>query len=174
MAKILAIPGSLRPNSSSNQVLNNIASMVPANISFEIYDGVGTLPHFNDAESAPEAVLDFRNKIREADAVLICTPEYAFGVPGSLKNAIDWTVGSSEFVDKPVGLITASSQGDRGHAAMLLILEAISAKIVDESVLLIPFIRAKLDPQGNIKDTGLVASLQHFVNALSQHALIEK
>jgi NAD(P)H-dependent FMN reductase len=68
MIKILAIPGSLRNNSSSNQLLAKIASMIPADISFEVYNGVGTLPHFNDPETSPDSVFDFRNKIKEANA----------------------------------------------------------------------------------------------------------
>lgn len=169
MLKIFAIPGSLRANSSSNLVLNGIASFVPEGVSFEIYDGTGSLPHFNDAEDVPDSVINFRNKIRECDGVVICTPEYAFGVPGSLKNALDWTVGSGEFVGKPVGVITASSQGEKGHAALLLILSAISAKVVDDGVLLISSVRSKLDVSGNINDPLTLVNLQKVINALLQN-----
>src|SRR5688500_6862162 len=102
--KILALPGTLRAESSSNVVLKIISENLTGSVSFEIYDMIGSLPHFNDAKEVPTAVQDFKNKIRLADGVLICTPEYAFGVPGSLKNALDWTVSSGEFVDKPVAL----------------------------------------------------------------------
>jgi len=125
MIKILAIPGSLRANSSSNKILSAVLSMAPTEVAVELFDGVGKLPHFNDSDEADPRVEEFRTKINTADAVLICTPEYAFGVPGSLKNALDWTVASGEFIDTPVGLITASSQGEKGHAALLLILTAI-------------------------------------------------
>jgi NAD(P)H-dependent FMN reductase len=166
--KILAIPGSLRANSSSNAVLQVIASMMPEKISFTIYEGIGALPHFNDPQETPSRITDFRNHIRQADAVLICTPEYAFGVPGSLKNALDWTVASGEFIDKPVSLITASSQGEKGHAALLLILTAISARVIDGASLLIPFVRAKLDEKGLIKDPNTKASLLAAVQILIQ------
>ena len=144
--------------------------MAPPGVSIEFYGGVGSLPHFNDSEEVPTAVVDFRDKVRRADAVLICTPEYAFGVPGSLKNALDWTVGSGEFVDKPVGLITASSQGEKGHAALLLILKAISANVVDEASLLISFVRAKLDGEGNVKDQSVRDILQKALLALIANA----
>lgn len=150
--------------------MTKIASMIPSDVSFEIYNSIGTLPHFNDPETTPDEVVDFRNKIKDANAVLICTPEYAFGVPGSLKNALDWTVGSSEFVGKPVGLITASSQGEKGHAALLMILGAISAKVVDDAVLLISFIRAKIDKSGNVKDADMLKSVQKVIDALVQAA----
>jgi len=164
--KILAIPGSLRANSSSNQILKSVLGFAPRDVLIEVYDGVGTLPHFNDPTEAPESVLEFRNKVRQADAVLICTPEYAFGIPGSLKNALDWTVSSSEFVDKPVGLITASSQGEKGHAAMILVLTAISSNLILDATLLISFVRAKLDANGNIKDQALADQLKQAVDNL--------
>jgi NAD(P)H-dependent FMN reductase len=167
---ILAIPGSLRANSSSNLILKAIISMVPAEIQIQIYSGVGVLPHFNDPEDVPESVHDLRMKIRNVDAVLIVTPEYAFGVPGSLKNALDWTVSSGEFVDKPVGLITASSQGEHGHAALLLILKAISANVVADATRLISFVRARLDSSGNIKDASLSADLLEAITALRRAA----
>jgi NAD(P)H-dependent FMN reductase len=167
---ILAIPGSLREHSSSNLILKAIVAMSPAEVHIEVYSGLGALPHFNDAADAPESIRDLRMKIRNADAVLIVTPEYAFGVPGSLKNALDWTVASGEFIDKPVGLITASSQGEHGHAALLLILKAISAKIIPDATRLISFVRARLDSSGSIKDSSLSADLLEAITALRRAA----
>jgi NAD(P)H-dependent FMN reductase len=167
---VLAIPGSLRANSSSNLILKAIISMAPADMQLEVYSGVGDLPHFNDPENVPESVHNLRTKIRNADTVLIVTPEYAFGVPGSLKNALDWTVSSGEFVDKPVGLITASSQGEHGHAALLLILKAISANVIADATRLISFVRARLDSSGSIKDSSLSADLLEAITALRRAA----
>jgi NAD(P)H-dependent FMN reductase len=166
MVKILAIPGSLRTASSSNLILSAVMGMAPAGVIIEKYEGVGALPHFNDPEQAPDAVLSFRARIQESDAVLICTPEYAFGVPGSLKNALDWTVSSGEFIDKPVGLITASSQGEKGHAALLLTLQAISAKVIPEGCLIISFVRSKLDADGHIKDPSISLDVGRALAAL--------
>ena len=168
MMKILAIPGSLRANSSSNKILSAVMSMAPAEVSVELFDGVGNLPHFNDPDEVDPRVAEFRIKIKTADAVLICTPEYAFGVPGSLKNALDWTVASGEFIDKPVGLITASSQGEKGHAALLLILTAISSKVVYDATFLISFVRSKLNQEGRIKDPQVSNDLKHVLHALIQ------
>jgi NAD(P)H-dependent FMN reductase len=166
MIKILAIPGSLRANSSSNKILSAVISMAPTEISIELFDGVGDLPHFNDSDEVDPRVEELRTKIKTADAVLVCTPEYAFGVPGSLKNALDWTVASGEFIDKPVGLITASSHGEKGHAALLLILTAISAMIVEDATLLISFVRSKLDGEGKIKDPQVSKELNRVLHAL--------
>lgn len=164
--KILAIPGSLRENSSSNAILRVVVAMAPESVSIETYKGLGILPHFNDSEEVPDAVANFRAKVKAADAILICTPEYAFGVPGSLKNALDWTVGSGDFIGKPVGLITASSQGERGHAALLLILQAIAARVIENASMLISFVRAKLDDAGNVKDQSVKQALQQALHAL--------
>lgn len=166
MINILALPGSLRSNSSSNLILNAIVAMAPKDINITVFHGIGNLPHFNDASEVSLTVTEFKDQIKKADAVLICTPEYAFGVPGSLKNAIDLTVSSGEFVNKPVGLVTASSQGEKGHAAMLLILTAISSKIIDEATLLIPFVKSVLDVDGKIKDDAISAKLNDVINTL--------
>lgn len=170
MIKILAIPGSLRPNSSSNKILNAVISMFPPNIEVQYFDGVGTLPHFNDGEEVPESVARFRDLIQQADGVLICQPEYAFGIAGSLKNALDWTVSSGDFVSKPVALITAATGGDKAHAAMLLTLTAMSSNIIEGATLLIPFVKAKLNPDGSIKDPNITQSLGAVASSFS-HAI---
>jgi chromate reductase, NAD(P)H dehydrogenase (quinone) len=167
MVKILAIPGSLRENSSSNQILKAFIELSPPDVSVEIYDGVGRLPHFNDAEKPSDEVIAFRAKISNADAVLICTPEYAFGIPGSLKNALDWTVASGEFVEKRVGLITASSQGEKGHAALLLVLQALSSNVVEDATLIISFVRSKLNGDGSLKDPKVADDLKSVITHLA-------
>ncbi|WP_295652698.1 NAD(P)H-dependent oxidoreductase [uncultured Mucilaginibacter sp.] len=168
---IIAISGSLRPNSSNSTIINIIAGMAPSEVNIVTYGGLADLPHFNpelDNESPSASVTDFRAQLKSADAVLICTPEYAFGVPGSLKNALDWTVSSSEFVDKPTALITASSQGQHAHASLLLTLGAISAKVSPGATLLIPFIRSKINRDGTITDGGVLISLKKVLDNLLQ------
>ena len=166
---ILAVSGSLRTNSSNGAIINAIAAMAPAGVQVLIYDELGNLPHFDpglDTGTPSAAVADLRKQIKNADGILICTPEYAFGVPAALKNAIEWTVSSGEFVDKPTALITASSQGQHGHAAMQLILGAISAKVPAAATLLIPFIRTKINAEGKVTDNEVLASLKSVLQAL--------
>lgn len=168
--KILAIPGSLRAASSSNIVLHALASFFPEHVEFKIYDGIGTLPHFNDPEVTPKEVDDLRQLIADADGVILCTPEYAFGVPGSLKNALDWTVGSGELANKPVALVTASLSGEKGHAALLQILTALSANVQPEGALLISFVRAKIK-DGKVSDQETVQSLRSVAQTLINQVL---
>jgi chromate reductase len=162
--KILGISGSLRASSANNQVIKIISKILPANTNFQIYSGLRHIPPFDDSEEPSKEVIDFRNLITDADGVIICTPEYAFGVPGILKNALDWTVSSGDFVNKPVALITAASKGDSAHASLLLTLTAISADIQPDTNLLISFVRAKLDEKGEIKDAATREALTSLVN----------
>jgi len=164
--KIIAISGSLRASSSNALILQVIEKMMPGEASFFIYKGLGDLPHFNDAEDIPIAVSVWRKHLQEADAVLVCSPEYAFGVPGSLKNALDWTVGSGELVNKPLALITASTGGEKAHAALLQIFTALSANIPEGCALLIPFVRSKLNAAGEISDAPTLAAVKMVVEKL--------
>jgi NAD(P)H-dependent FMN reductase len=163
--KILVIPGSLRTNSSSHIVLSSVAKLMPPHIEFALYDGLGRLPHFDGNEDAPQQVKELRAAVAAADAVLICSPEYAFGVPGSLKNALDWTVSSGEFSGKPVALITAATGGDKAHASLLLTLSAIDARVAEGAALLIPHIRAKID-SAEVTDPEVMRSLQKLTGTL--------
>jgi NAD(P)H-dependent FMN reductase len=163
--KILAIPGSLRTNSSTHIVLGEIKKMISANVDFEIFEGVGGLPHFDGSEEIPKVVQNFLDKLKSVDGILICTPEYAFGVPGSLKNALDWTVGTMEMNHKPTALITASTGGEKGHEAMLHTLSALSAKVADRSSLLISFIRSKIK-EGKIVDEDSKRKIQTVLDSL--------
>jgi len=163
--KILALSGSLRANSSATSVLRQTCSLFPSTVECNIYDGLAKLPHFDDSNETPQEVSHFRRLIAEADGVLICTPEYAFGVSGSLKNALDWTVSSGELTYKPVAVITAASVGKNAHASLLLTLSALTATVAEEATLVIPFIRSKLNEKGEIKDANTLNSIKKVVDA---------
>jgi chromate reductase len=163
--KILAISGSLRANSSATSVLNHVAALMPSEVTFKVYNDLGKLRHFDDSENVPDEVKKFRELISESDGVFISTPEYAFGVPGTLKNALDWTVSSGEFTYKPVALITAASVGKNAHASLLLTLSALTAKIAEDATLVIPSIRAKLNENGEIKDAATLDAVKKVIDA---------
>ena len=165
--KILGISGSLRSNSSASAILNVVAGLVPEQVEFIIYNGLAGIPAFNDSNEIPEPVADFIKLISDADGVFFCIPEYAFGVPGALKNALDWTVSSSTaFPGKPVALITAATGGDKAHAAFLLTLKAISTKITEGATLLIPFICSKLNEKNEVKDSATLEAIKSVINSL--------
>ncbi len=145
--KILAISGSLRTESSSTALVQALAKMAPKDVEFTIYHGLADLPHFTpdlDDQAAPISVINFRALLQESDGVIICTPEYAYGMPGVLKNALDWTVSSGEFVGKAVATLSSSPSefgGSRFHDSLLLTLTALSADVVEGASLTIPFVR---------------------------------
>lgn len=161
--RILALSGSLREGSSNNIIIQLLAGMLPADTEFVIYKEMASIPAFDDRDN--KAVNQFRQLIRQADGVLICTPEYAFGVPGALKNALDWTVSTGDFDKKPVALITASSVGDKGHASLLNTLSALGANVMEGGALLISFIRAKL-AGGQFTDKSTEEAVRNVVKSL--------
>jgi len=164
--KILAVSGSLRSNSSNTILLKAIEKMMPPQVEFFLYDGIGSLPHFNDADEASDTVIEWRKYLQETDAVLVCSPEYAFGIPGSLKNAFDWTVGSGDLVNKPLALITAATGGEKAHAAWLQIFTALSPVIPEGCSVLISYVRSKLNAAGEITDEATLTAVKNLLNNL--------
>lgn len=163
--KILGVCGSLRAGSSSMVVLNACAAELPKSIIFSIYPDLNKLPHFDDLAVQPLLIAQWREALKDAYAVIFCSPEYAFGVPGSLKNALDWTVSSGEFVDKPTAIIIASTGGEHAFASLKLTLSALSAKTSDKMSLLIPFIRAKI-ADNKITDQNTLQALKKVMDKL--------
>lgn len=164
MKKILAISGSLRQGSSNHTILKYLGSIAPADVDYTIYNGLAQIPPFDpglDTDNPPPPVAELRKLLTGADGLIICTPEYAFGVPGQLKNMLDWQVSSSTLVDKPVALITASLGGEHAHASLRLTLGALSANLMENASLIISFIRSKFDTDGNITDAAAMKNLQH-------------
>ena len=168
MKKILAISGSTRKDSTNEHLIKAIAEITGEWFKIQPYLRISTLQHFNPdlVDDAGTEVNEFRALIRESDAILICTPEYAHGVPGSLKNAIDWTVGSSDFSGKMVMLITASSEGKFGHSSLLETLRVIEAIIMPELQLLIPFAKTKIHPNRGIIDSQTLTDIKTAMNKL--------
>lgn len=153
---LLAISGSLRVSSSNTAIIHAIAQMALKNINVKIADGLAKLPHFDpDNARGNSDVAAFRKSVQESDGIIICTPEYAFGVPGVLKNALDWSVSSGEFNEKPVCAISASplpSGGDKALASLLLTLTALGT-ITDRSMTLsIGGSKKKINEQGEVTD----------------------
>lgn len=116
--KILAISGSLRAASLNSALLRAVARLAPADFSVVLSRSLGDLPLFNpDIEATdPLPVANLRTQILSADALLIASPEYAHGVTGVMKNALDWMVGCEAFVHKPVALLNASPRAVHAQA----------------------------------------------------------
>jgi NAD(P)H-dependent FMN reductase len=177
LTQILAVSGSLQAQSSNGALLRALGS------SLENELGPGTRTHFTralhelppfnidvDVDPALPAVADWRRELATAAAVLFATPEYAFGIAGSLKNALDWVVGSGELVNKPVILIGASTLETAAGFAMDALertIRVMSADVV--GTLRVPFVRSKLTPEGDVMDAELGASIQSLARQLRAH-----
>ncbi|WP_127531757.1 NADPH-dependent FMN reductase [Paenibacillus kobensis] len=171
---LLAISGSLRGASSNSKLLHAIGALLPDNVSCEIYAGIGELPHFNpdlDNDDPPDSVRAFRQTVKTADGVLLCTPEYANGVPGVLKNALDWLVSSGEFVYKPTAVVTASPNprgGNHANESLVLTLTMMTADIVEGGAVTLPFVvSAKFGENGEITDPDMISRLSPLLQSLA-------
>ena len=169
--KIMAISGSARKNSANLRLIKAIDEMTREKFDTTVFEGLTDLPHFNpdlDNDNPPEPVNSFRELLKSSDGILICTPEYAMGVPGTLKNALDWTVSSGEFSGKPVALITASTSGLKAHESLLDTLQVIDARINEETQYLISFIQVKLNSENKITDEQTMSDIQRLIGAFAE------
>ncbi|WP_030376648.1 NADPH-dependent FMN reductase [Streptomyces rimosus] len=170
--KILALNGSLRARSSNGAVLRSALALTDA--ASTVAD-LAALPHFNpdldgadDAPPAPVAAL--RRAVAEADAVLVVSPEYAHGVPGVLKNALDWLVSSAEFLDKPTAVLTASPSptgAAYAHEQLRETLRMMSADVLPDACRNLTAIGPKTDPAtGTVTDPATLQELRTAMAAL--------
>lgn len=166
--KILAISGSLRAASHNTILLRAVARLAPSGMDVELYRELGLLPMFNpDLEyDDPPAVASLRTKLIAADAVLIASPEYAHGVTGAIKNALDWMVSSEAFVDKPVALLNASSRAVHAHASLKETITVMSGLVVEKASITLPILGSGLDEEGMVSHSGISKALCEALKAL--------
>lgn len=137
MIRILAISGSVRTASTNTALLRAAVKAAPEGVAVTLYEGLGTLPVFNPdhTEHLPPAAAELRRQVLGCDGLLISSPEYAHGVPGGMKNALDWIVGWGEVAFKPVALFNTSPYGEHAKAALEEILVTMSLRIIPEAAL---------------------------------------
>ena len=130
------------------------------------------MPLFNPdiEETDPLSVATLRNQIIAADALIIASPEYAHGITGVLKNALDWLVGSEAFINKPVALFNASPLSVHAHASLREVVTVMSARVVDESSIVVPVRGSRLDEDGIYDEPDMSASIREALLALARAA----
>jgi chromate reductase, NAD(P)H dehydrogenase (quinone) len=136
--RLLAISGSLRRASTNTAALEALARLAPEGVKVLVYRELAGLPPFNPDEDVedkpkPEPVERLRALIGASDALIIAAPEYAHGVPGALKNALDWLVASETFAGKPVALVNASPRAFHAQASLRETLATMAARVVPEA-----------------------------------------
>lgn len=171
MVRILAICGSPRAMSSNMALLRVAAGAAPDDAEFVFAHGVFELPHFNpdldeEGSTPPDRVAAWRAAVESADGVVISSPEYAHGVPGSLKNALDWLVSTPALFEKPVLLLNAAPAGGAfAQNALAETLRTMNAGVVGAS-LVEPFVKGRIATGG--LDAKAEATLRQSVDALVQ------
>ncbi len=169
---LLALSGSLRAGASNTALLEAARLAAPPGVTVELCTGIAALPAFNpdldtpDGTGLPPQVEELRARIGRADGLLISCPEYAHGLPGAFKNALDWLVGSLEFPGKPVALLMASARATHARAQLVEILTTMSARIVDAASVTIEVPRSMTTGAQVMDDAELRAALQHALAAM--------
>ena len=169
----VTICGSLRARSSNAALLGAVSLLAPAGVVVERYDDLAALPAFNpddDVEPAPPAVAALRKRIAGADALVISSPEYAHGVPGALKNALDWLVSGVEIFQKPVALLNPSPGSRFAHPQLMETLRVMSATVVDDACLTLPIAGRRLDAEGISRDPELASAIRGALARLASRA----
>lgn len=163
---IVAIIGSASENSSNEKLIDFIKLKIQNEFEIFIYYNLKQLPHFDPESSSnnpPKEIIDFRNLIEKADGIIISTPEYIFSIPSGLKNALEWCVATTVFNNKPLGIITASAQGEKGHDELQLIMKTLMANFTSDTTLLIQGLKGKIDSKGELTDELTQKQLLNFI-----------
>jgi NAD(P)H-dependent FMN reductase len=170
--KLILISGSLRSGSVNTAVLRTAQAV--AGVDARLYDGLAGLPHFNpdddpDGGPVPPSVAELRGLLRNADGVLICTPEYAGALPGALKNLLEWTVGGGDTYEKPVAWINASARADAAHQSLRAVLGYTGVDLVEVACRRVVVPRSAIGDDGLVSDPDLRAVIADAVRALADH-----
>lgn len=181
MSRILLVSGSVRAGSTNTAVLRTAAELAPAGTDTVFYDGIDQLPHFNpdaDAEGVevPEPVAELRAAVAAADAILICTPEYAGAMPAVLKNLLEWTIGDAGTYGKPIAWINASGPaaptgGADAHESLRKVLTYAGAEIVEAACLRMPLVRQQVGPRGVVEDEAAREAISSAVVTLVSRSI---
>ena len=140
--RLLAISGSLRAASINTAALEALALVAPEGVEVVLYRDLAELPPFNpdedEDERVPPAAAALRALVRQSDGLVIAAPEYAHGVPGALKNALDWLVASDAIPGKPIALLNAAPRAFHAQSALRETLATMAARLVPEAFVTLP------------------------------------
>lgn len=169
---ILALPGSLRKNSYNRRLLEEMGRAVPEGVKWEIYS-LQEIPLYNwdvEVQGLPEEVVRLREAIREAQGIVIATPEYNYSIPGVLKNAIDWASRPPQqpFRGKPVGIAGASTGRFgtvRAQSHLRYVLQGLGALVMPTPELMVSQAEEKWDGEGRLSDPSTQALVVKFITA---------
>jgi chromate reductase, NAD(P)H dehydrogenase (quinone) len=165
--RLLALSGSLRKGSRNTAVLKAASLVSPGEVAITLYTGLADLPAYNpDLEgNEPPAVLRLRSLLASADGLLLASPQYAHGIPGALKNALDWLAGSGALVEKPVALLAISPRDGWAHTMLAETLRTLSAQVLGDAAIPLPC-PSRCEGRGGVANADLLASLRSAIARL--------
>jgi chromate reductase len=169
--RVLGLCGSLRRESINAAVLRVAAQLAAKDMVFRIYEGLGDLPLFNpDLEAdLPAAARRLHAAVDGADALVIASPEYAHGVTGVTKNALDWLVGFGPFAGKPVAVWNAAPRAHHADDSLREILRTMSAVLVIEASVSIPLVGSRFDEAAILATPGAPTAIDAALGAIARH-----
>lgn len=173
---MLGIAGSLRAKSFNRGLLLAAQELVPAHMTIEIFD-ISAVPLYSgdiEADGDPQSVAALKTALRAADALLIATPEYNYGIPGVLKNTIDWASrppGKSAIMNKPAAIMGASpGTGGTARAQLQLrqTLAATRVHVMTHPEIFVSNANEKFDAQGHLADEETRKHISRFLESLGE------
>lgn len=172
--ELLAISGSLRSVSYNTAVLKAMQQIAPPYIRINLFEQMADLPLFNPdfEENLPPAVTQLKQQLGRADGLIIASPEYAHGISGVMKNALDWLVSGEEFVYKPIALINTSPRATHAQAALREVVTTMSGLIIERASVAVPLLGTHYSADDIIQDESLAEilelSLREFHQAIDE------
>jgi chromate reductase len=166
--RLLALSGSLRAASTNTAALEALVRLAPVGVKIILYRDLAALPHFNadkDEDAPPEVVASLRALVGSSDGLVIAMPEYAHGVPGAFKNALDWLVASDAFPGKPVALINTAPRAFHAQSALRETLSTMSARLIPDAFVALPLTGKIVDADTIIADNRFAALLREGLDA---------
>jgi chromate reductase len=161
--RLLALSGSLRAGSTNSAALEALRRLAPPGVEIILYRDLAALPHFNpddDEETPPPSVAALRALVGSSDGLIVAAPEYAHGVPGAFKNALDWLVASDVFPGKPVALVNTAPRSFHAQSALRETLATMSARLIPDALVTLPLTGKTIDADGIIANPQFVAKLR--------------
>jgi chromate reductase, NAD(P)H dehydrogenase (quinone) len=170
--KIVALAGSLQERSSNSALVRAAQEVTPDGMELVVYGSLGEVPHLNpelDGDDAPAPVKELRQLLQASEGLLIASPEYGHSMPGVLKNALDWLVGSGELSGMPIALMSASTTSTGGIRAQMALTQTLLAQAAQVAVALtVSGVKTKIDANGEIADPATRRRIRETLVALGE------
>ena len=174
VVRILGVSGSLRAASINSMLLRATIRLAPPDMSVSIFPALGELPLFNpDCElNPPMSIVIFQQAVAQADAIILASPEYAHGVSGTMKNALDWLVGFEPFASKVVAVWNTSPRAQHADAALRETLRTMAAVLVEKPLAAFPLLGSGLDESAMVASTDIAQSVREALSDIRRTVLM--